>query len=134
MPWGLCCPDVRHEGIDIFYDVFVGCSRRANRLAVEFRQAEQEGETNLLEADLLAQPKRRGQEHAPSMAGNSQRVPPQIAVAAIAPRMLKRISSKLEIDFCEPEDIAAAIAYLASDEARYATGTVLAIDSGQTAG
>lgn len=32
-----------------------------------------------------------------------------------------------------PEEIAAAIAYLASDEARYVTGTALAIDGGQTA-
>jgi NAD(P)-dependent dehydrogenase (short-subunit alcohol dehydrogenase family) len=35
---------------------------------------------------------------------------------------------------CTPEEIAAAIAYLASDEARFATGTVLVIDGGQTTG
>jgi len=34
----------------------------------------------------------------------------------------------------EPEEIAAAVAYLASDEARFVTGAVLAIDGGQTAG
>jgi meso-butanediol dehydrogenase/(S,S)-butanediol dehydrogenase/diacetyl reductase len=33
-----------------------------------------------------------------------------------------------------PEEIAAAVAYLASPEARYVTGAVLAIDGGQTAG
>lgn len=37
-------------------------------------------------------------------------------------------------DMCEPEEIAASIAYLASDEARYITGSVLAIDGGQLAG
>lgn len=35
---------------------------------------------------------------------------------------------------CTPAEIAAAIAYLASDDARYATGTVLILDGGQTTG
>lgn len=35
---------------------------------------------------------------------------------------------------CTPEEIARAIGYLASDDARYATGTVLVIDGGQTTG
>lgn len=35
---------------------------------------------------------------------------------------------------CTPAEIAAAIAYLASDEARYATGTILILDGGQTTG
>ena len=34
----------------------------------------------------------------------------------------------------EPEEIAAAVAYLASDEARFVNGAVLSIDGGQTAG
>jgi NAD(P)-dependent dehydrogenase (short-subunit alcohol dehydrogenase family) len=34
--------------------------------------------------------------------------------------------------FCQPEEIAAGFAYLASDEARYLTGTVLTIDGGMT--
>lgn len=38
------------------------------------------------------------------------------------------------IEACEPREIAAAIAYLASEDARYATGTVLTIDGGQTTG
>jgi NAD(P)-dependent dehydrogenase (short-subunit alcohol dehydrogenase family) len=37
-------------------------------------------------------------------------------------------------DMCEPEEIAAAIAYLASEEARYVTGTIFNIDGGQLAG
>jgi meso-butanediol dehydrogenase/(S,S)-butanediol dehydrogenase/diacetyl reductase len=38
------------------------------------------------------------------------------------------------VPLAEPEEIAAAIAYLASDEARYVNGAVLSIDGGQTAG
>jgi 3-oxoacyl-[acyl-carrier protein] reductase len=35
---------------------------------------------------------------------------------------------------CQPEEVAGAIAYLASDEARYVNGAVLSIDGAQTAG
>lgn len=35
---------------------------------------------------------------------------------------------------CTPEEIAGALAYLASEEARYATGTVLILDGGQSTG
>ncbi|WP_311269557.1 SDR family oxidoreductase [Sphingobium sp. WCS2017Hpa-17] len=38
------------------------------------------------------------------------------------------------VEACTPAEIAAAIAYLASDDARYATGTILTIDGGQTTG
>lgn len=37
-------------------------------------------------------------------------------------------------EMCEPEEIAAAVAYLGSDEARYVTGSVFTIDGGQLAG
>ena len=35
---------------------------------------------------------------------------------------------------CEPEEVAAAIAYLASDEARFVHGEILSIDGGVAAG
>lgn len=38
-----------------------------------------------------------------------------------------------DIDWGQPEDIAAAIVYLASDEARFVNGTILSVDGGQTA-
>jgi meso-butanediol dehydrogenase/(S,S)-butanediol dehydrogenase/diacetyl reductase len=38
------------------------------------------------------------------------------------------------MSLAEPEEVAAAVAYLASDEARFVTGAVLSIDGGQTAG
>lgn len=39
-----------------------------------------------------------------------------------------------ERDACTPAEIAGGIAYLASDDARFATGTVLILDGGQTTG
>ena len=38
------------------------------------------------------------------------------------------------VAMAEPSEIAGAVAYLASDDARYITGAALAIDGGQTAG
>ena len=47
--------------------------------------------------------------------------------------LLMRNASKLkDLDFCEPEDIAAAVAFLASQEARFISGTVLSVDGAQT--
>ncbi len=46
--------------------------------------------------------------------------------------LMARLNSLLE--GAEPEEIAAAIAYLASDEARFVTGAALPIDGAQTAG
>ena len=40
----------------------------------------------------------------------------------------------LAFPIAEPEEIAAAVAYLASDEARFVNGAVFSIDGGQTAG
>jgi NAD(P)-dependent dehydrogenase (short-subunit alcohol dehydrogenase family) len=42
---------------------------------------------------------------------------------------LQRVTNKV----AEPDDVAGAAAYLASDEARFVTGTVLTVDSGWTA-
>lgn len=47
--------------------------------------------------------------------------------------MVMRNSPKLG-DLCDPEDIAAAVAFLASDDARKITGIALPVDAGQTAG
>lgn len=47
--------------------------------------------------------------------------------------LVRRMSPKLG-PMAQPEDIAAAVAFLASDDARFVTGTILAIDGGQTAG
>lgn len=45
--------------------------------------------------------------------------------------MVMRGMPKLEDGSCDPEDIAEAVAFLASDQARKATGTVLVVDGGQ---
>ena len=47
--------------------------------------------------------------------------------------LVMRNSPKLG-DMCDPEDIAAAVAFLASDDARKITGIALPVDAGQTAG
>ncbi|HQR03073.1 MAG: SDR family oxidoreductase [Proteobacteria bacterium] len=47
--------------------------------------------------------------------------------------LLQRLWPKLG-DLCEADEIAAGVAYLACNEARNITGTVLVIDGGQTAG
>lgn len=47
--------------------------------------------------------------------------------------LIMRLSPKTG-DMCQPEEIAASVAYLASEEAKYVTGTVFTIDGGQLAG
>ena len=49
-------------------------------------------------------------------------------------QLVMRASPKLASGAAEPEDIANAVAFLASDDARKATGTILQIDCGQLAG
>lgn len=48
--------------------------------------------------------------------------------------LVMRNAPKLVDGICEPEDIAEAIAWLASDAARKVTGTLLSVDAGQVAG
>jgi NAD(P)-dependent dehydrogenase (short-subunit alcohol dehydrogenase family) len=40
------------------------------------------------------------------------------------------MANALPVEVVEPEDIANAVAWLASDEARYITGTVVPVDAG----
>ena len=49
------------------------------------------------------------------------------------PRSSARFLQPLTGDFGLPEDVAEAVVYLASDEARFVTGVVLPVDGGWTA-
>lgn len=49
------------------------------------------------------------------------------------PALLMRNASKMG-DMIDPEDVAAAVAYLGSEDARYVTGVALPVDGAQTAG
>ncbi len=66
--------------------------------------------------------------HEKSTAGGG--VDPAIFTEA-AGRNMPKLTDR---EACTPAEIAAAIAYLASDDACYATGTVLILDGGQTTG
>lgn len=48
-------------------------------------------------------------------------------------KLVMRAAPKLTDGSCDPEDVARAVAYLASDDARKITGTALVIDGGQLA-
>ncbi|SFT56621.1 hypothetical protein SAMN05660657_01592 [Geodermatophilus amargosae] len=40
------------------------------------------------------------------------------------------MANLLDVTLIEPEDVSAAVAFLASDEARYVTGMALPVDAG----
>ena len=48
--------------------------------------------------------------------------------------LVMRNAPKLENGMCEPSDVAAMFAYLASEDARKVTGSLFTIDGGQLAG
>jgi SDR family mycofactocin-dependent oxidoreductase len=52
------------------------------------------------------------------------------AIALYAPELANSLKNALPVDAVEAIDVANAVAWLASDEARYVTGTVLPVDAG----
>jgi NAD(P)-dependent dehydrogenase (short-subunit alcohol dehydrogenase family) len=54
------------------------------------------------------------------------------AIENLEPHLFDRLTPLLGA-MAEPEDIAAAVAFLASDDARFVTGATLSVDGGQTA-
>jgi len=74
---------------------------------------------------------------------------PKVRVCAVSPgyvltpmqraeytdEMLEQVNQKIPLRrHAKPEEIAALFAYLASDDAAYATGQVFTLDGGETAG
>jgi NAD(P)-dependent dehydrogenase (short-subunit alcohol dehydrogenase family) len=47
-----------------------------------------------------------------------------------APELANSLTNALPVEAVDAEDVANAVAWLASDEARYITGTVLPVDAG----
>jgi NAD(P)-dependent dehydrogenase (short-subunit alcohol dehydrogenase family) len=54
------------------------------------------------------------------------------AISGVEPRLFERMTPLLA-PLAQPEDIAAAVAFLASRDAQFVTGAILAVDGGQTA-
>jgi len=51
-------------------------------------------------------------------------------VLKYAPELTSSLTNALPVEAVDPEDVANAVAWLASDEARYITGTVIPVDAG----
>jgi NAD(P)-dependent dehydrogenase (short-subunit alcohol dehydrogenase family) len=51
-------------------------------------------------------------------------------IAKYAPNLVNSLTNAMPIEAVEARDIANAVAFLASDAARYITGTVLPVDAG----
>jgi SDR family mycofactocin-dependent oxidoreductase len=52
------------------------------------------------------------------------------AITTYAPELANALTNAMPVDAVEARDVANAVAWLASDEARYVTGTVLPVDAG----
>ena len=47
------------------------------------------------------------------------------------PELVNSLTNAIPVEAVDPEDVAGAVAWLASDDARYITGTVIPVDAGQ---
>jgi NAD(P)-dependent dehydrogenase (short-subunit alcohol dehydrogenase family) len=52
------------------------------------------------------------------------------SITEFAPELVNALTNAMPVDAVDPRDVANAVAWLASDEARYVTGTILPVDAG----
>ena len=52
------------------------------------------------------------------------------ALLGAAPKPTNDVANRLDVALVEPKDVSAAVAFLASDEARYTPGVALPVDAG----
>lgn len=83
-------------------------------------------------ANLLAKHNIRVNSVAPTAVNTPMVTESDFAVLGdISPAMAAAAMNAMPVDLIEPADVAAAVLWLASDESRYVTGSVIAVDAGQ---
>ena len=52
------------------------------------------------------------------------------SIIKYVPELANSLTNAIPVEAVDPEDVAGAVAWLVSDDARYVTGTVIPVDAG----